>query len=261
MTMAGVFGRMRALMIAFVRTILKYVMNAMVNTFARVRGFYFPPIPWYRKLEFLLGRYELETTRFFRREIREGMGVVDIGANIGYFTRIFSRLVGARGVVYAFEPDEENWHYLEANTRGLSNVRLIKKAVSNKTGKIDFYHVTGNIGIHSILEVPAAEHRTVDSITLDDFMATEKVSQLHVIKIDVEGAEGLVLEGMKNLLLKKPIVVFEYTPETSRSVLEHVKQNHHLYSISVHGTLDSLDKASYRVGKGLRQYANIVLSD
>ena len=71
-----------------------------------------------------------------KKYIRKGAIVLDIGANIGFYTKILSELVGDNGKVYAFEPDKTNFGYLMKNAGHLKNVVFINKAVSDKTGKI-----------------------------------------------------------------------------------------------------------------------------
>jgi predicted methyltransferase len=71
--------------------------------------------------------------------IRKGDVVLDIGANIGFYTKILSALVGEQGKVYAFEPDATNFSHLKKNAGHLKNAVLINKAVSDKTGKITLY--------------------------------------------------------------------------------------------------------------------------
>ena len=87
------------------------------------------------------GVYEPCETEFVMNEIKKGDVVLDIGANIGYYTLIFARLVGEEGKVFAFEPDPENFALLKKNVEinGYHNVVLVQKAISNKTGKIRLF--------------------------------------------------------------------------------------------------------------------------
>ena len=68
--------------------------------------------------------------------VKPGFNILDIGANIGFYTQIFSNLVGPNGTVHAFEPEATNFNYLQQNLRTNKNVKLINKAVSDKTGPI-----------------------------------------------------------------------------------------------------------------------------
>ena len=85
--------------------------------------------------------YEPSETKTIKTHVKKGDVVLDIGANIGYYTLIFAELVGEKGKVYAFEPDPTNFDLLRKNVEinGYRNITLIQKAVSNKNGKISFY--------------------------------------------------------------------------------------------------------------------------
>ena len=81
--------------------------------------------------------FEPFETHLLRREIRPGDVVLDIGANIGYYTIQFAHLVGARGKVVAFEPDSVNFNLLEQSVKAnrLSNIELVNAAISNRRGR------------------------------------------------------------------------------------------------------------------------------
>ncbi len=245
------------------KQIVKYIINRLVDLLSYFRGYSFPPnFIWYWKLDILFNRYELETTRLFCKHIRKGMIVIDVGANIGYYTRLFSNLVGPTGQVYAFEPDAENWKYLVHNVRNIENIKIFNMAVTDKVGTVDFYHVIGATGIHTILQVPDSEKRIVPSVSLDYFISNNEIAQVAVVKIDVEGAEPLVFQGMKNLLKgnnKSPMVVFEYTPDVTKGFLEELQKTHKLYAINLKGSLESIQKLIFKKGK--RLFANVVLFD
>jgi hypothetical protein len=85
-------------------------------------------------------------TGLVKEKIKKGDVVLDIGANIGYYTLIFAKLVGEEGKVFAFEPEPTNFSLLEKNVEinGYKNVVLIQKAVSNETGKIRLYLSKGS---------------------------------------------------------------------------------------------------------------------
>ena len=63
----------------------------------------------------------------FKNIIKPGMRVLDLGANIGFYTVLFSKLVGENGKVFSFEPDVKNYEYLEENTKTLYNVIIEKR--------------------------------------------------------------------------------------------------------------------------------------
>lgn len=148
--------------------------------------------------------HEQYETKLFRQSLTEGMTVVDIGANIGYYTLLASRLVGNNGKVFAFEPELENYALLVRNIKlnGYENVIPVKKAVSSRTGKADLFLNKEN-GAHGFL--PDREGivgvTTVETVSLDQYFKGRE-HPIDVIKIDVEGAELAVLQGMSNIIRK-----------------------------------------------------------
>lgn len=143
-------------------------------------------------------------TEIFKREVKPGNVVLDVGANIGYYTLLAARLVGPTGRVYAFEPEPANFALLQKNVRanGCANVILEQKAVSNQNGKLKLYLSEQNKGDHQIFDSgeirPAVE---VDTVRLDDYFR-DCTGAIDVVKMDIQGAEGLALEGMDKLLRK-----------------------------------------------------------
>jgi FkbM family methyltransferase len=241
---------------------LKKIVCAGVDVLAWTQDYHFPSdFLWYWQLGLLLERYESETTRFFKRHLKEGMIVIDVGANFGYYTRLAAKRVGKTGHVYAFEADKENFEYLAQNTKKFPNITSYNTAVTDHTGIVDFFHFTGESasGVHSMLQAEGTERRQIEGISLDDFLVRENISQIDMLKIDVEGAEPQVFAGMRQLLTKKPIVIFEYTPETSEAFLESLQKEHSVYSLGPTGSLAPLSEVSFKVGK--REFANLVLSD
>lgn len=196
---------------------IRRVLEAGVAAYARLKGFSFPRNYIRRwKLDMLLFKYEPETVWLCQKIIRPGMIVVDIGAHIGYFTRLFSSLVGAEGAVYAFEADPENFALLLKNTRALRNVSQIERAVSEKKGVVDFYHYDDKSGAHSTLRnVPldyAKRKISVPATDLDSWMRESGVARIDVIKMDIEGGESAALRGMSEALKRARILITEFAP-------------------------------------------------
>jgi len=88
-----------------------------------------------------IGGYENAETELFESHIKEGDVVMDIGANIGYYTLVAAKLVGANGKVYAFEPESINFSFLKKSVEinNYENVICEKKAVSNENGKLKLF--------------------------------------------------------------------------------------------------------------------------
>jgi len=160
--------------------------------------------------------YEQLQTEIVKKEIKKGDIVLDLGANIGYFTLIFAKLVGETGKVFAFEPDPGNFSLLEKNVKinNYQNVTLIQKAVSNKTGKAKLY-VWGNPTGPKIYDSPAShQYIEIESISLDDYFKNYK-GKIDFIKMDIEGAEGGAIQGMTSLLQKNKNIkiISEFWPD------------------------------------------------
>lgn len=193
---------------------LKNILNVLVDSYAHLQRFSFPPkYSWRWKLDMLLGKYEPETTRLIKQIVKRGDIVIDIGAHIGYFTRLASRQVGSSGRVYAFEPDTENRTLLMQNTKRYRNVLVHAAAITEKEGRAPFYHVEGSTGCHSTIAQEHAERLEVPSITLDAFMQETGTGHADVIKMDIEGGELNALRGMERTLALKPRLIIEYNPE------------------------------------------------
>ncbi len=147
-----------------------------------------------------LGTYELDKQRALMRFVREGMSVYDVGAQAGFYTLFFSRLVGPTGHVYAFEPcpigGRDLVRHVEINN--LLNVTILQVAVSDQAALMPFSVDRGSCmnGLtgESLLLVPTAR--------LDDF-----AHHPQLIKMDVEGGESKALMGARHLLeTEKPIL-------------------------------------------------------
>jgi len=155
-------------------------------------------------------------TEIFTKLVTEGMTVVDVGAHAGYYTLIAARAVGDKGKVFAFEPEPSNYQLMLKNIQlnNHFNVTPVQKAVSDITGGIKLFLAEDASGHSTVCEKPDQRFIQVDSTTLDDFF-TDQIPQIHVIKIDVEGAEGVVLEGMRNIIDKNPelIIFTEFCPD------------------------------------------------
>lgn len=160
-----------------------------------------------------LGTYESEKQRAFVKEITEGMTVYDVGANVGFYSLLAARCVGDSGRVYAFEPLPANVAYLRRHVQmnQLHQVDVHPVAVSDARGPVRFApgdnRAVGQITLGGALEV--------QSVTLDDFVFNEGNRPPQVIKIDVEGAEELVLEGARRILRECQPVLFLATHGTA----------------------------------------------
>jgi FkbM family methyltransferase len=160
--------------------------------------------------------FEPAEGRFLMNQISEGSSVVDIGANIGYYTLQFARKVGSRGHVYAFEPDPQNFVLLKKNieVNGYKNVTPVQMAVSDVSGVTRLYLSTENKGDHRIFESDESRSSVeIQSTLLDDYFRGSE-NKIDLIKMDVQGAEYRALMGMQGVLSRNPgiVLVTEFWP-------------------------------------------------
>ncbi len=165
-----------------------------------------------------LGVYENFESDFFRSQIKEGMTIVDLGANIGYYTLIAAQHTGAGGKVLAYEPEPENYALLVKNIKsnGLIHVTPIKTAISNSSGTQKLYLTEDNKGTHSLVDNRQTGNSiTVETDTLDNSLIIHNSPAIDVLKMDIEGAELLALEGMKKTITRSPnlIIFTEFYPK------------------------------------------------
>jgi len=150
-------------------------------------------------------------TRALLQIVQQNWVVLDLGAHIGYFALLLSKLVGPRGKVIAFEPLSENIRTLEQNltTNDCRNVVLERRAVAATTGTVILRLNDDN----QLSSTASLEHgrptAVVDAVSLDDYVSGLR-ERIDFVIMDVEGAEAAVLRGMRATLMRdRPILVVE----------------------------------------------------
>ncbi len=161
------------------------------------------------------GYYEPLLTKLLLENVRAGDTVIDIGANIGYYTVLAAKKVGPRGRVIAFEPEPQAFSFLKRNAEvnRFTNIVAEQKAVSNASGIVKLYIARENLGDHRIFpSEPGRQAIEVQAVALDDYLPDG--DPVHFIKIDTQGAEGLIFEGMQRTLRrhKNVRVALEFWP-------------------------------------------------
>jgi len=152
-------------------------------------------------MEMLFQYYERGTVSLCKKIIKPGMTVIDVGAHIGYYSILFSKLVGKEGRVFAFEPEPVNLEILKRNVRRFKNIKIIPKAISNKVGVVEFFRSKDKTGCHSLLSADFRRDKIkVESVTLDYFISELQFPKIDLIKMDIEGGEPYAVLGMKILL-------------------------------------------------------------
>lgn len=161
------------------------------------------------------GSYEPDVSAVFRRVLRPGMGVIDIGANIGYFSMLSASLVGPEGLVVAVEPNGANARMLEASRRvnGFENIVVVQAAAGPEVGMLVLHRSHSN-GTTSALPDDAAALLRAESVACVPVdLVLPPGRRFELIKADVEGAEFKALSGCREVIARdRPIIVSEFSP-------------------------------------------------
>lgn len=228
----------------FNRLFIQNKIERVVDLIAEKKKMSFSPNDsWRFKIRFLFRWYEPESVAAAKKFIKPDMNVLDIGAHIGYFSRLFSELVGKRGKVYALEPHQETYNLLVQNISlpKYQNINPVQKALSDKTEKVDFFEVADS-GKHSFYNVAYYLSKVdpvgytfkrklnVEAITLDEFLGKIGNPEINFIKMDIEGAEPKALRGMEKTVArsKNLAMIVEFNAGTLKAggvtVPEFLKQ-------------------------------------
>jgi len=149
------------------------------------------------------GVHEKGATKILREILEEGMHVVDIGANIGYYTLIEAQNVGKTGKIYAIEPEPNNFGFLNRNVQA-NNFRdvieIYQIAIADKDGEAKFY-ISNKSNLHSLLPNPENRYIAVKTLTLDNFLKDKH--PVDFIRMDTEGFEYNIIKGATNTLKRE----------------------------------------------------------
>ena len=161
-----------------------------------------------------LGEWEPRPIQLILKTVKEGDNILDIGAMNGPYTLLLSKLVGSEGRVYAFEPDPRARSILLQNlaANDSTNVCVEALCVSNARGKVVLSEPS-DLGGSTILQHLGGKTSAqimVDATTIDHYCEEKGIAPVGM-KIDVEGAEAMVLEGAEEVIKRhSPWILLEY---------------------------------------------------
>lgn len=220
----------------------------------------------------MMNCFEPDETAFVERYLRPGMSFVDVGANIGWFSLIAARAVGSTGHVVAIEPRPDSAERLAMSARenGFANIRILPMALAARPGrsKVGAHLAGANSGGTWLVTTPelartmAVDHQLFDVEVgcLDDI----DLPACDLLKIDVEGAEHLVLEGgRKTMARHRPAILSEINPDPLRqvsgvSVGDYVDRllalNYRPHRLGAAGRTDVVDRATLLATTGSQNF-------
>lgn len=158
----------------------------------------------------LFKSYELAETNFFKKNIKSTDICFDIGGNIGYFSLLFAYLA-PKGCVHVFEPIKLNLSMINTNAaiNSMENLIINNSAVGSSRGSVKF-SISEDSAYSSIKNtgrIRELKSISVPLTTIDDYVKSNGIKRIDILKVDVEGAENLVLDGLIEVLSnpsKKP---------------------------------------------------------
>ncbi len=220
---------------------------------------------------------EIRLAKFLINNLKNDDSFVDVGAHYGYFTLLGSKLVGNNGKVYSFEASPTTYRILNENTHQKSNINAFNLAVSDEVSTLKFHEFPNLYSEYNTLDINQFKNKTwfseykpkeiiIKSITLDNFLHNKKVCP-KIFKIDVEGAENKVINGLRDYLTENsPFIAMEYLSE-ERGNEEHQKAESKLNSlgyfsfvIDKSGNLRKIDFISKYLQENNLESDNIVFS-
>lgn len=213
-------------------------------------------------------------------ELFAGGDVLDVGANIGYTASVFAGAIRPPSKVYAFEPDQASFATLTeiVHRKRLSeSVELFNLAVGAREGVLEFWHNDEHSADHRVVtsqfksaELDSSKITTVRVTSVDDFVASHGLNNVSFIKIDVQGYELAVCEGMKETLEKSPqlSVALEYAPDGMRelgfepaALLQFFRSRaYHLHILSRGGLQPAADDAAIALAAQRSGYVDLLCS-
>ncbi|MGB0931481.1 MAG: FkbM family methyltransferase [Chitinophagales bacterium] len=218
---------------------------------------------------------EIRLAKFIIKQLRQGDGFVDVGAHYGYFSLLASKIVGTEGKVLAFEASPSTFRVLQKNIADWKNITAFNKAVSDSPSSLTFYEFPALYSEYNTMDISQFEGEDwfsefqpkaieVEAVVLGDVIKNQLVVP-KIIKIDVEGAEFKVINGLKEFLKKQsPAIVMEYLSDErgnrphkeAEKLLKGLKYK--AYTITDSADLESIENISNYLNDKKMESDNIV---
>jgi FkbM family methyltransferase len=170
-------------------------------------------VEWARYRCFAYGSWEPEIIELVSKTVKPGFTVVDVGAHIGYYSLLFSRLVGPTGHVIAFEPVPMNFEFLVENLKlnSCTNTEPVNRAVLERHQRMRVDTPENDplpVGV-SFSKPQGQGNVVVEAVSLDEF-ALGRTERVDFLKVDAEGAEDKVLDGAQAIIERDhPVIMME----------------------------------------------------
>ena len=222
---------------------------------------------YYRLYSFYKTRQDKSELNLFKKIIKPGTVVIDIGANVGFYSNYFSKLTGSSGVIHCFEPDALNYKYLEKTTSSLNNIHLNNKAVTEDDKSLTLYTSHRlNVDHRTYPVNEYAKSYEVKATSIDNYVNGKY--KVDFIKMDIQGAEYPALIGMQKTLQSNPeiLLLMEIAPSalkefgtTPKAIFDFVHSiGFHLYDFDLRELMEK-DTAKYDAYK-MDEFENVIIA-
>lgn len=191
---------------------------------------------WVQKNLFIYGKYEKNEIGLWAQLAANRKTIVDVGCHVGYYSLVAAKATPSDARIYSFEPVQQNFEMAKENIalNNYRNIFLYQTALSNTNGVLtinvgeDENRGMSSINFHDHLSGKKEEVKTQ---TLDSFCNEQAIQQVDLIKIDVEGSEYYVLQGMKTTLEQnRPVVLIEILEQTLTAQQVEVSEVYHFFN-------------------------------
>ena len=160
-----------------------------------LKWYYFSSVP-----SFYFGHFEIKKVRLFIKNVIKKKSILDIGANVGYYSLLAVKYAESDCKIYAFEPSKRNFEYLIKNVEAnnIKNIFSIEKAIIDKEEEV--FLQENDLGVLDTVGGESGDYKVL-GISIDNFCDNNKITP-DLIKMDIEGGELLALQGAINTLKK-----------------------------------------------------------
>ncbi|NPE31749.1 FkbM family methyltransferase [Methanococcoides sp. SA1] len=185
------------------------------------------------KINLLKNNQSFEFHYFIKKLVKNDDHIIDIGANLGYYSRLFSKLVGTSGKVFSVEPIPLYRQLLRINTRKCKNIEIVPFALGEKDGVVEMGIPGNDIFRHGLTRIVSDKETKFSNVVKVDMKTPQEVfnsvNKLNYIKCDVEGYENFIIPQLDFLISKyHPAIQIELALENRMFIFEYL--SNHGYS-------------------------------
>jgi FkbM family methyltransferase len=178
---------------------------------------------WIQQHIYFLGSWDKRGMNFLKKNLEPGYVFFDIGANIGAYSLVASKIVGQEGKVHSFEPVSAVFERFQENIKlnNITNITANRNAVYQSSQILElFVSSKENAGMSSIYhhDTESGKVEKVEAVAIDDYVIKNNIQRIDLIKIDIEGAELFALKGMTNSLKRfRPGIIIEISDDVIKN--------------------------------------------